>query len=54
MKMGSPPTEPQALTGELTPPGIKFLADENNAADLVRSIFNPLYIFADRVTVNIN
>src|SRR5580658_10341991 len=33
MKTGSPPTDPNARTGELTPPGIRVLARANNAAD---------------------
>jgi hypothetical protein len=35
MNIGVPPTPLNDLTGELTPPGIKILALENNVADSV-------------------
>jgi hypothetical protein len=35
MKMGLPPTDLKARTGELTPPGINFFAFSKSSADLV-------------------
>jgi hypothetical protein len=39
MKIGCPPTEPQALTGEFTPPGIIIWASLNKIADFDADIF---------------